>query len=60
VVAEEERVFFGCNVENASYGLSLCAERAAMAAAVAAGAKLIKAVVVVTEVDPPARRASRA
>jgi cytidine deaminase len=52
-VAEDERVFFGCNVENASCGLSLCAERAAMAAAVAAGAKRIKAVVVVTEADPP-------
>jgi cytidine deaminase len=53
VVAEDDRVFFGCNVENASYGLSLCAERSAMASAVAAGAKRIKAVVVVTEADPP-------
>lgn len=53
VVTEDERVFFGCNVENASYGLSLCAERTAIASAVTAGAKRIKAVVVVTEADPP-------
>lgn len=53
VVAEDERVFFGCNVENASYGLSLCAERAAMAAAVAGGVVRLRAVVVVTEANPP-------
>jgi len=53
VVAEDERVFFGCNVENVSYGLSVCAERAAMAAAVAGGATRIKAIVVVTEANPP-------
>jgi len=53
-VAENERVFFGCNVENASYGLSLCAERAAIAAAVASGARRIVAVVLVADADPPA------
>ena len=53
VVGEDDRVFLGCNVENASYGLSLCAERSALAAAVAAGVRLVKAVVVVTEANPP-------
>jgi cytidine deaminase len=48
------RVHVGCNVENASYGLSVCAERHAIAAAVAAGGCDFKAVVVVTPTSPPA------
>ena len=49
VVSDDERVFFGCNVENASYSLSLCAERAAIASALAAGVRKIKAVVISTD-----------
>jgi cytidine deaminase len=47
------RVHVGCNVENASYGLSVCAERHAVAAAVAAGAGKIDALAVVTATEPP-------
>lgn len=54
VLAEDGRVFTGCNVENASYGLSVCAERNAIAAAVAGAAGEIRALAVVTGVSPPA------
>jgi cytidine deaminase len=47
-------VFTGCNVENASYGLTICAERAAISAAVGAGARRFRRAVVVSDVDPPA------
>jgi cytidine deaminase len=52
--AEDGRVFVGCNVENASYGLTQCAERAAVTAAIAAGAGRFRRVVIVTDSDPPA------
>ncbi|MDQ3223493.1 MAG: cytidine deaminase [Gemmatimonadota bacterium] len=47
-------VFLGCNVENASYGLTICAERAAVCAAVSAGATRFRRAVVVSDIDPPA------
>ena len=37
LVTPEGEIFLGCNVENASYGLAICAERAAICAAVSAG-----------------------
>jgi cytidine deaminase len=53
VVSKGGAIYAGCNVENASYGLSLCAERAAIAAAVAAGDSEIAAIAVVTASDSP-------
>jgi cytidine deaminase len=51
VLSADGRVFVGCNVENSSYGLSMCAERNAIAAAVVAGTTPV-AVAVVTEAPP--------
>ena len=47
-------VFAGCNVENASYGLVMCAERVAIGAAVAGGVRQFRRVVVVSDSEPPA------
>lgn len=53
IEAADGRVFVGCNVESASYGLTICAERMALGAAVAGGARTLTRIVVTTAVDPP-------
>jgi len=48
---EDGRIFTGCNVESASYGLTLCAERVAMFKAISEGAKRIRRIAVVADTD---------
>jgi cytidine deaminase len=48
LLAKSGRVFTGCNVENASYSLTICAERVAVARAVCAGEHTFEAIAVVT------------
>ncbi len=48
VLADDGRIYAGANVENAVYPLTICAERVAIASAIAAGARQILAVAVVT------------
>lgn len=51
LVTSSGEVFTGANVENASLGLTLCAERSAMAAAVSAGHREFSRIVIVTQRD---------
>ena len=53
LVAEDGTMFSGCNVENSAYPSGLCAERAAVAAAVTAGMRSYRLIVVATEADEP-------
>ncbi len=53
VLTDDGQVFSGCNVENASYGATICAERTAILKAVSEGAKSIQAIVVMTESAEP-------
>lgn len=53
VMAEDGQIYAGCNVENASYGLGLCAERNAVTTAVGKGKRLFTAVAVVARLAKP-------
>lgn len=47
------KVFTGCNVENISFGLTICAERNALFAAIAAGVRSFRRIVVVADSKEP-------
>jgi cytidine deaminase len=54
VLTEEGNVHVGCNVENASYGATICAERAAIFRMVASGEKRLVAVAIFVDDAEPA------
>lgn len=54
IEADDGTIHVGCNVENASYGLTICAERMAVGAAVAAGKRHLVRIAVASAVEPPA------
>ena len=53
LLAASGEVFGGCNVENASFGLTICAERVAAATAVAAGAREFLGLAIVADTRDP-------
>lgn len=53
LLGDSGRVYLGCNVENSSYGLCVCAERSAVARAVADGERSFRGIVIATQSDTP-------
>jgi cytidine deaminase len=53
LVTEDGQLYTGCNIENASYGLSNCAERTAIFKAVSEGHRRFVAIAVVADTDGP-------
>ena len=54
LVGKDGRIFTGCNVENISFGLTICAERNAVFAAVAAGCREFEKIVIAADTPEPA------
>ncbi len=53
VMTKEGVIFTGCNIENASLGLSICAERVAIYKAVSSGYKSFKALAIIGDTEEP-------
>lgn len=53
LLSKDGRAFTGCNIENASYGLTICAERVALLKALSEGADEFTRIAIVTESEIP-------
>jgi len=53
LLSEDGRIFTGANIENASFGLTICAERSALAKAVSEGVQVFTAIAIAAEGSPP-------
>jgi len=54
IITKSGKIFVGCNIENISLGLTICAERCAPAAAILQGSRDLVAVAIVTDSTKPA------
>jgi cytidine deaminase len=54
VLSDSGKIYVGCNVESASYGATLCAERSAISHMIASGERKLVAVAVFVDADEPA------
>ena len=54
LVTMDDKIYLGCNVENASYGAGICAERTAIVKAVSDGHRKFKSIAVITDLKEPA------
>jgi cytidine deaminase len=53
VISESGKIYTGCNIENSSFGLTICAERVALFKAVSEGEKEVKILALVTDTQTP-------
>lgn len=53
ILAESGRIYLGVNVENSSYGLTICAERSAISAMITNGDRKPVAIAIVTDLEEP-------
>jgi len=53
LLASDGRVVTGCNIENATYGLSMCAERVAMFKALSDGVRRFQRIAIVADTSDP-------
>ena len=51
LLAASGKIYTGCNMENATFGATICAERAALSAAIAAGERAFQAIAVVADAE---------
>lgn len=53
ILTSEGRIFSGCNIENASFGLTICAERVAVFKAISEGFKKFEAIAIIADTLRP-------
>lgn len=51
LLAENNKIYTGCNIENSSYGATICAERTAFSKSVSAGEKKFKKIAIVSDLN---------